>query len=463
MEVILSVIFTLILILINGYFAMSELALISAKRAVLQQIIETGSKDNSRKAQRAVDLAQDSDRLLATIQIAITLVGFMASAVAAASFSGDLVNWLAGFGLAWLATAAPVLAVIITTLVVSYVTLVLGELLPKRMALSNSENMAMAVAGPITMFERILRPVVSLLSVSTNAVARLFGVKRVPTDSQVSEDEIKYLVKDQDTLLDEEKRMITEIFDLGDTVALEIMTPRVDMSCLDDGLTVREALDIMRETGFSRMPIIHETPDNIVGIAMLKDLLTPLLGERIDEPVINWMREAVLVPETKDILPLLGEMQTSKMQIAIVVDEHGGTAGLVSIEDIVEEVVGEIADEYDPDNKYQTQLSENEWLIDGRLPVDDAIRIGLPIEEGEDYETIAGWLLDELDSMPQVGEILETKGFVFKVHRMRHNRISMIRVTRLPEPESELDPDLNSGSNHDPNHDSKHLTPPATS
>jgi putative hemolysin len=420
---------------------MSELALISAKRAVLQQIIENGTKDSSRKAQKAVDLAQDSDRLLATIQVAITLVGFMASAIAAASFSGDLVAWLEGFGLAWLATAAPVLAVITTTLVVSYVTLVLGELLPKRMALSNSENMAMAVAGPITLFERILSPVVTLLAVSTNAVARPFGVKRIPTESQVSEDEIKYLVKDQDTLLDEEKRMITEIFDLGDTVALEIMTPRVDMSCLDSTLTVREALEIMRETGFSRMPVIHETPDKIVGIAMLKDLLTPLLGERAEEPVVNWMRDAVLVPETKDILPLLGEMQTSKMQIAIVVDEYGGTAGLVSIEDIVEEVVGDISDEYDPDNKYQTQLSEDEWLIDGRLPVDDAIRIGLPITEGADYETIAGWLLDELDSMPQVGESLEADGYLFKVQRIRHNRIAMIRVTRLPTPDPPPEPE----------------------
>jgi putative hemolysin len=389
-----------------------------------------------------VDLAQDSDRLLATIQIAITLVGFMASAVAAASFSTDLVNWLAGFGLGWLATAAPVLAVVITTLVVSYVTLVLGELLPKRIALSNTENMAMAVSGPITLFERILSPVVTLLSVSTGAMAKLFGVKRAPTESQVSEDEIKYLVKDQDTLLDEEKRMINEIFDLGDTVALEIMTPRVDMACIDDSLTVREALARMHETGLSRMPVIHETPDTIVGVAMLKDLLTPLLDSQESQPVTNWMRDPVLVPETKDILPLLGEMQTSKMQIAIVVDEYGGTAGLVSIEDILEEVVGEIADEYDPDNKYQTQLSENEWLIDGRLPVDDSIRIGFPIEEGEDYETIAGWLLDELDSMPQIGESLETNGYKFKVQKMRHNRISMIRVTRLsvPEPIPDTEP-----------------------
>jgi putative hemolysin len=441
MAVILSVVFTLILIIINGYFAMSELALIRAKRAVLQQIIEAGSKDESRKAQRAAELAQDSDRLLATTQIAITLVGFLASAVAAASFSGDLVAWLSGFGLAWLATAAPVIAVVITTLVVSYVTLVLGELVPKRMALANAEKMAMVVSGPVRLFERILSPVVTLLSISTNAVARLFGIRSASDAEAVSEDEIKYLVKEQDTLLDEEKRMINEIFDLGDTVVREIMTPRVDMICVEEAATVRAVLEVMRDTGFSRVPVMRDSPDTIVGVVILRDLIAPLLEQSVDESVMDYARKPVFIPETKDILPLLGEMQTSKMQIALVVDEYGGTAGLVSMEDIVEEIVGDISDEYDPDAKYQTQLSSDEWLIDGRLPVDDAIALGLPLEDAKDYETIAGWLLDEIDSMPQIGESFEVAGFVFKVQRMRRNRIAMLRVTRLPVPEGEEDDD----------------------
>ncbi|MDR2671903.1 MAG: hemolysin family protein [Coriobacteriales bacterium] len=430
MEVFLGVGITIVLILVNGYFAMSELALISARRSVLQQVIETGSKDASRKAQKAVDLAQRSDRLLATIQVAITLVGFFAAAFATASFSGDLAHWLAGFGLEWLAAAAPVLALIATTIIVSYVNLILGELLPKRIALSKAENVAMSVAGPISLFERMLSPVVSLLAVSTNALARILRIKRPEDQSQVSEDEIKYLVKEQDSLLDEEKRMITEIFDLGDTVALEIMTPRVDMVCVEEASPVFEVVEKMRESGFSRVPVIRDSPDSVVGIVLLRDLLTPLLENRLSEPITTWMREPVFVPETKDILPLLGEMQTSKMQIAIVVDEYGGTAGLVSIEDIVEEVVGDISDEYDPDNKYLARLGDDVWLVDGRLPVEDAIRVGFPLSEGEDYETIAGWLMDMLDTVPQRGESLEVDGFIFRVQSVRRNRISMIRVTR---------------------------------
>jgi putative hemolysin len=250
----------------------------------------------------------------------------------------------------------------------------------------------------------------------------------------VSEEEIKYLVTEQDTLLDAEKRMIHEIFDLGDTVAREIMTPRVDMICVEDDATVRQTVDRMRGTGFSRMPVFRESPDRIIGIAMIKDLIAPLIDGRDQDLVSTYLRDAAFIPETKDILPLLGEMQTSHQQIAIVVDEYGGTAGLISIEDIVEEIVGDISDEYDPDNKYQTQLGAGEWLIDGRFPVDDAIELGLPVQEGEDYDTIAGWLLDLIDTVPQIGDVYEVGDFTFKIQSMRRNRISMLKVLRNTSP-----------------------------
>jgi putative hemolysin len=432
MNILFNILVTLLLIFINGYFSMSEMALISARRAMLQQQIEEGSHDQSRKAQKAVALAQDSDRLLATIQIAITLVSFGASAVAATSFSEPIAAWLKGFGIAWLSTIATGLAVVLITILISYVSLIIGELVPKRIALSNAERMAMSVAGPIGVFERLASPLVTFLSASTNAVARVFGIKNVEDRQGVSEDEIKYLVTEQDTLLDEEKRMIHEIFDLGDTVAREVMTPRVDMISVEDDATVKQAVERMRGTGFSRMPVFHEVPDRIVGITMIKDLLMPLIDNREDEPITDYMRDPVFVPETKDILPLLGELQTSHQQIAVVVDEYGGTAGIVTVEDIVEEIVGDISDEYDPDNKYQTQLSETEWLIDGRLPTDDAIEMGFPVEEGEDYETIAGWLLDTIDSVPQVGDNFDIEGYAFKVQSMRRSRISMLRVSKLP-------------------------------
>ena len=437
MDILFNILVTLLLILINGYFSMSEMALISAKRAALQQIIDEGGGERSRRAGKAVELAQNSDRLLATIQIAITLVSFGASAVAATSFSAPIATWLQGFGIPWLSTISTGLAIVVITLGISYVSLIVGELVPKRIALSNAENMAMSVAGPIGVFERLASPLVTMLSASTNGVSKLFGIRKSEDRHDVSEDEIKFLVTEQPTLLDEEKRMIHEIFDLGDTVAREIMTPRVDMISIEDDATVKQAVDRMRGTGFSRMPVFHEVPDRIVGVAMIKDLLGSLIDGREGDLVTNYMRDPLFVPETKDILPLLGEMQISHQQIAIVVDEYGGTAGIVTVEDIVEEIVGDISDEYDADNKYQTQLSESEWLIDGRLPADDAIELGFPVEDAEDYETIAGWLFDTIDSVPQIGDVFDIGGYSFKVQSMRRNRISLLRVTKLPEPNIE--------------------------
>jgi putative hemolysin len=267
-------------------------------------------------------------------------------------------------------------------------------------------------------------------------MARLFRIKKHEDSTELAEEEIKILVSEQDSLLDEEKRMITEIFDLGDTVALEIMTPRVDMVCAESTAPVGEVVEQMQKTGLSRLPVIEDTPDKVLGVVMLKDLLEPLMAGRLDEPVKQYLRAAVFVPETKDILPLLSEMQTTKMQLAIVVDEYGGTAGLVSIEDIIEEIVGDIDDEYDPSTKHLAQLGEGIWMVDGRLPVADALELGFPLVEGEGYETVAGWMMDELDTLPEKGETLEADGFTFTVQSVSKNRIAMIRVTQ-DEPKAE--------------------------
>ncbi|NTU89583.1 MAG: HlyC/CorC family transporter [Actinobacteria bacterium] len=432
MDILYSVLLTLILVLINGYFSMSEMALINARRAVLQRKAELGSK----KAQKAIELSANSDKLLATIQVAITLVGFGASAVATATFAAPLTAWLSKFGIGWLSAIASGLAIVSVTLIVSYVTLVLGELVPKRIALGNSENVAMSVSGPVSVFERIVSPIVALLALSTNGVSRLFRIKGTEDRQAVTEEEIKYLVTEQGSLLDEEKRMIHEIFDLGDTVAREIMVPRVDMMLMEDTTTVKETVNRMRGTGYSRIPVFHEDHDRITGIAMLKDLITPLMESKEEMLITEYMRDPVFVPDTKDILPLLGEMQTTHQQIVIVVDEYGGTAGLITIEDIVEEIVGEIADEYDSDNKYLTRLSETEWLVDGRFPIDDSMDEGFPVTESEEYETLAGWLLDAMDSVPQPGDTYETQGYIFKVQSMRRRRISLLRVSAVEFPSS---------------------------
>ena len=430
-----SIIATFLLTLLNGFFSMSEMALTTAKRATLEHDAEEGD----RRATLALDLANDSTNFLATIQVAITLVGFFSATVSSNTLSDPLTRWVESFGIAPLSAIAPVASPIVITLIVSYLSIVVGELVPKRIGLSDAEGMAKSVAGPISTFRKIARPLVWLTQASANGISKIMGIKSADDRQNVSEEEIKYMVSEQDTLLDEEKRMIHEIFDLGDAVAREVMVPRVDVTMVEDTDTVEEVLDVMRRTGYSRIPVYREDTDNVVGIAHIKDLIELALSSRGKGPVAGSLRDATFVPDTKDILPLLSEMQTAHEQMVVVVDEYGGTAGVITVEDIVEEIVGEIEDEFDPDNKYLTRLSRREWLVDGRFSCDDAIELGWPIEESDEYETVAGWILDICDGVPNIGEVFEVEGFRFKVQSMRGQRISLIRVIAPEEPVKESD------------------------
>ena len=219
------------------------------------------------------------------------------------------------------------------------------------------------------------------------------------------------------------------------------MVPRVDMTAMEDTSTLGQVLQVMRRTGYSRIPIYHEDVDRIVGIAHIKDIISPLMdGENKDESISKFMRDADFVPDTKDIIPLLQEMQSSHDQMVIVVDEYGGTAGVITIEDIVEEIVGEIEDEFDPDNKYLTKLSDREWLVDGRFSVDDAADLGWPIPDNEEYETVAGFILELADQLPSPGDVYTKDGYTFRVQSMRGRRIALLRVT-APEPAKEEEPE----------------------
>ena len=437
--IVFSIIATLLLTVLNGFFSMSEMALTTAKRATLEHDAEEGDK----RAVQALELATDSTDFLATIQVAITLVGFFSATVSSNTLSDPLATWMESFGIAPLSAVAPVIAPIIITLIVSYLSIVVGELVPKRIGLSDAEGMAKSVAGTIMVFRKIAKPLVWLTQASANGLSTLLGIKSADDRQNVSEEEIKYMVSEQDTLLDEEKRMIHEIFDLGDAVAREVMVPRVDVTMAEDSDTIEQVLDLMRSTGFSRVPVYHEDPDNVVGMAHIKDLIERALSSRGKELVSTCLRDATFVPDTKDILPLLSEMQTGHEQMVVVVDEYGGTAGIITIEDIVEEIVGEIEDEFDPDNKYLTRLSRREWLVDGRFSCDDAVEMGWPIELSDDYETIAGWILEVCDGVPNIGEIIEAEGYKFKVPSMRGQRISLIRVIAPVEQERpEAAPDV---------------------
>ena len=329
--------------------------------------------------------------------------------------------------------AAPILI----TLIVSYASIVFGELVPKRLALADAEKMAGAVAGPLTAFSTIASPLVRLTAASSDVVARAMGIKSAADRQDVSEEEIRYIVADNDELDDEEKRMIHEVLDLGDTTAEEAMTPRVDMVVIEAADTVLHAIELMRKTGYSRLPVFSGDHDNVVGMVRYKDLIGPLLEDRENDPVSSCLAPISYVPESKDLMPLLNEMQTNRQQMVMVVDEYGGTAGLITIEDIVEEIVGDIIDETDLENRHIIQTAPNEWLADGAFTCDDAADLGWPVEVSDAYETIAGWLMDTFDRVPQVGNELVFEGYVFKVQQMRRRRIAKVLVRRLEESASE--------------------------
>ena len=250
---------------------------------------------------------------------------------------------------------------------------------------------------------------------------------------QISEEEIKTLVGDADELLEDEKRMISDILSLNDMSVSEIMTPRVDIMAVEDTETVRHTLERVRGTGYSRLPVYHDDLDSIVGVVHYKDLIPAVLEGNIDEPVIDYAFVPMFVPESKDVFPLLSEMQTNRQQMAIVVDEYGGTDGLITVEDIVEEIVGEIIDETDAEDSLVVSTGEGSWVVDGRLPVEDAIEVGLPVVESDQYETIAGWLMSVLDAVPHIGDEFTFDGFRFKVQSMRRRRIQKLRVEKMKE------------------------------
>ena len=376
MSIGISIFVTFILIVLNGFFSASEMALVNARRTKLQAAADEGNK----KAERALEVSGDSDRLLATIQVFITLLGFFASAVSATTLSAPLSVWMEGtFGLS--AEIGRPLATVLITLVVSYVSIVIGELLPKRIALANAEGMAQRLAGPIAACETIAHPLVALTAASSNALATLFGVKSADDRQEVSEEEIKYMVAGNDELLPDEKRMIHEIMELGDTVAREIMTPRADMILVEDIETIKQAVERMRGTGNTRLPVYHEDYDRIVGLVNFKDLVPAIMDHRDDD------------------------------------------------------LVGEIIDETDQESKYVTQLSEDEWIVDGSLPVEDAIELGWPLEESEEYETIAGWLIDAVDELPQLADEYVIDRYRYTITSMRRHRVQKIRVKYLGEEE----------------------------
>lgn len=425
----------IVLIFLNAYFAASEIALISVRQTRIKHLAEGGNK----KAQLVAKLLKDPSKFLATIQVGITLAGFLASAAAAVSLSQALARILADIPVPFIAHAARGLAVVLVTILISVITLIFGELVPKRLALQRAEGIALLVVPQIDVLSRLAAPMVKALTFTTNFVVRILGGNVRAADDKMTEEELLMLVTEQDDLLEEEKDMIHSVFEFADTVAREVMIPRTDMKAVRDTSTLSEIVDVVQETGYSRLPVYRETLDNIVGILAVKDILELLLGEDKNEALItDLVRPAYFIPESKKVVDLFGELKKQRQHMAIVIDEYGGTAGLVTIEDLLEEIVGDINDEHDPDLVDLKLIGENQALVNGGMNLEDVneeLNLDLPVKEY--YETIGGFVLDQLGRIPQTGEEVIYDDTLIKVEKMQGNRIVKLKVTKHVEKKQE--------------------------
>ncbi len=426
-----------ILIGLNAFFAASEIAVISVPKLRLRQLIEGGNQT----AAILYRLADDSSRFLATIQIGVTLMGFLASATAAVSLSGGLTTAL--MSLAIEPHTAQGIAVALITSVLAIVTLVLGELAPKSIALAHSERIALWVARPVDFLARLASPLVRLLVWLTNLVARPLGGQPRRGLPIVTEEEIKTLVdagEEGGVLEENEKEMIYSIFEFGETLAREVMVSRVDIVALDADTPLLDAMDVVIQHNHSRVPVYQSTIDNVIGILYAKDLLKVMrekgreAANQIRLP--NIVRPATFTPESKKVDELFKEMQKRRIHMAIVIDEYGGTAGLVTIEDILEEIVGEIQDEYDQGEEPMIQPgAENEWLIDARTNlsnINELLNAHIPVDESD---TLGGFIYSALGKVPLPGDEVHHENLLFKVMNVAGRRIGKVRVQVLADQE----------------------------
>ena len=420
-----------ILIAINAFFAASEIAFIS-----LNDIkIELKAKEGNKKAQKISKMLKNPSKFLATIQIGITLAGFLSSAFASDAFSDILAPKFYNLIPAISLQRWKEISIIIITLILSYFTLVFGELVPKRIAMKYAQQLSFMSVVIIRTISIITLPFVKLLTFSTNVISKLFGVTGEDNE-EVSEEEIKMLIdvgEEKGTIEKGEKEMINKIFEFNDRVVSEIMIPRTQVYALDMELTIDETIKLLNEDNrYSRIPIYDENIDNIRGTVHIKDILLNQNKENIKLKDIA--REATYVLENIYIDDVFRELKRNKKQIAIVVDEYGGTAGIITMEDILEEIVGEIYDEYDIEEIKYKKIDNNTFLLDGEIPVYEVERIlEVDLPEG-DYDTISGYLLFELNRIPNNKEkdiIIETDKVIYKIEKIEGNRIKTIKACKV--------------------------------
>lgn len=425
-----------VLIIINAYFAAAEMAIVSVNKNRIRTLAHEGNK----KAKALSELIDEPNKFLSAIQVIITLAGFLTSAEAAVSFSDDVGVFLEELGIPY----GESIAVIVVTLILSFFTLVFGELFPKRLAMLHADGIAMAVVKPILFISVIFKPFVWLLSVTVTLFLKICRQRTDVTNVEYSEDDIVSMLEagqESGELKEEGKKMITGVFAFDDMLAYEVMTPRTDVFSIDINANTEEYIDELMELRYSRIPVYEDDSDDIIGILYIKDYLIKAREDGFDNVDIRpILRKPYFVPETKNIDSLFFELQTTKQHIAILIDEYGGFSGIVTMEDIIEEVMGDIDDEYDEEDPVIEKVSEDTYIMDGSMDLDDIdeeLNINL---ESDNSETIGGFIIDMLGEIPDendVGKEITFENYRFRIDSIRDRRIEQITMTILPEPVEE--------------------------
>lgn len=423
-----DILIILVLILINGFFVAAEIAFVSVRRTRLDELAEAGD----RGAKRAQVLMRDPGRFLAVIQVAITFLGALASAVAAVSIVTVVSEPLRQ--ITFLADYADTIALLFVTSIVAIVSIVLGELIPKGLALGNPDRIARTVSGPITIFAKLVSPLVAVLVALTKLISKPFGIDPTRTP-ELSAAEIRLIVEQgsqQGVLEAEEEQMISAVMSLSDSKLHEVMVPRIDIAAIDQEASFDDAVTLVLTEGHSRTPLYKESIDHIVGILYAKDLLRIIAAGGPRPRLRDIMRPALFVPESQAVDDLLNELQRRRVHMAIVLDEYGGTAGLVTIEDLLEEIVGEIQDEFDEEEPMKVILRDGEAILDGRADIDEMGELvdpPLELEDDEEYDTVGGFVYHRIGRVPVVGDTVAVDPFTIMVIKVTGRRVGKVRVT----------------------------------
>lgn len=416
-----------ILTLINAFFASAEMAIVSINKNKIRHLAEEGNK----KAKLLEDLMNEPSNFLSTIQVGITLAGFFASASAATGVSGQLAKLLDSLSVPYSSNIAQ----IVVTILLSYVTLVFGELFPKRIALKKAEAIAMFSIKPIIFISKIALPYVKLLSGSTNLLLRITKLNDDDLEEKVSKEEIRSLIEvgqEHGVINETEKDMIESIFEFDDTISKEIMTPRTDVYLLNIDTPIGETIDELLEERFSRIPVYEDDIDNIIGILYMKDFIVQARKVGFDNINIREiLHQPYFVPETKNIDILFRELQSNKKTMAILIDEYGGFSGILTIEDLIEEVMGNINDEDDHEEPHIEKLDNKTYVANGLLSLDDlADSLHMELEDGY-TDTLGGFLINLLGSIPKDGETynLTYENITFNIEEVKEKRITKVRIS----------------------------------